>query len=149
MKNPNLFKIASGQKAKLDPNMQEAFERIVLAGMAFLYKDDSTSSMSLKEIEQAQDKPQAIGEGIATVMLFLSGKSKNSMPWEAGVLAGYALVCEALDYAEQKGMVTVDNTTIDAAMEAYGQKLMNLMKIDNNQVRELTAKAQQQQGATQ
>ena len=142
MKNQMLLQVAEQQKSKLDQNMQDAFERIVLAGMDFLYKNDSTSAMSLKTITQAEDKPVAVGEGVATVMLVLAIKSRGRMPWEAGVLAGYALVCDALDFVEQKGMLKVDNAVTDTAMQAYGEKLMSLLHIDSGKVQRLAEQAQ-------
>ena len=143
MKNQLLFQVAEGQKNKLDKNMQDAFERIVLAGMDFMYRDDKTYAISMQQIEQAQDKPTAVGEGVAIIMRMLSDKSRNKMPWEAGVLAGYALVCEALDFAEGKGLIQVDNAVIDTAMLAYSEKLMNLMGVTNEKVQQLSDQAQQ------
>ena len=145
MKNQMLFSIAQGQKEKLDPNMQDAFERIVLAGMEFMYANEQTAALSERAISEAEDKPTAIGEGVAGIMLNLSSKSKNSMPWEAGVIAGYALVCDALDSAEQKGLLQVDGTSVDTAMQAYGQKLMDLMGISTDRVHSMMAEAQNKQ----
>lgn len=142
MKNQQLGKIAEDMKGKLDANMQEAFERIVIAGMEFFYRDDSTHEMSLKYIEQAADIPTAVGEGVATIMVMLGQKSKDSMPWDAGIAAGYALVCEALDYLEQKGAVQVDSGVIDAAMQSYAENVMGLLGITDEQVSQMSAQAQ-------
>lgn len=141
MKNEMLFKIAEGQKNKLDANMQDAFERIVLAGMEFMYKNEQTSGESIREVEESDDKPLAIGEGVATIMLLLSHKSKGTMPWEAGVMAGYALVCEALDFFEQKGLLPADTTAIDTAMKAYADKLMALLGVDDKRISEMSEMA--------
>ena len=149
MKNQQLGQIANDIKGKLDANMQEAFERIVIAGMEFFYRDDATHEMSLKFIEQAADIPAAVGEGVATIMVMLGQKSKNSMPWDAGIAAGYALVCEALDYLEQKGAVQVDGGVIDAAMQSYAENVMGLLGITDEQVSQMSAQAQAAAPASQ
>lgn len=147
MKNQQLSSIADQIKAKLKPDLQDAFERIVVAGMEFLYADDATHELAMRHIEEAADVPTAVGEGIASVMVMLGQKSNNTMPWDAGIAAGYALVCEALDFLEQKGSIQVDGGVIEAAMQAYVEQVLGLLGISNDQVSQLTAKAQASQGA--
>lgn len=143
MKNQALANIAEAQKAKLNKNMQDAFERIVLAGMDFIYKNEQTSAMSMQTIEKAESVPVGVGEGIAMIIMLLLSKSRGKMPMEAGVMAGYALVCEGLDFVEQKGILKVTNDEIDTAMGAYAQKLMNTLKITDAQVSKLKDHADQ------
>lgn len=142
MKNETLATIAEAQKAKLDPNMQDAFERIVLAGMKFLYKDDDTHAMAVKDLQSAESIPIGVGEGIATILMLLLQKSRGTMPMEAGIMAGYALVCEGLDFVEQKGMLKVDNAAIDTAMTTYAQEVMELMQIDEEKITQLKEHSQ-------
>jgi hypothetical protein len=142
MDNKTLSTISENIKAKLDANMQDAFERFVVAGMKFLYKDDRTHAMSMQAIEESENKAVGVGEGVATIMMLLNQKARGKLPWEAGVAAGYALVCEALDFVEQKYGTPIDNTTIDTAMKAYAEKLMTMMKINDKTIGVMQQEAQ-------
>lgn len=90
----------------LPPDMQEPFERVVLAGKKVLY-----SEQMQPEIQKlmADPKPieQKLAEGVRGLMGLLSQQSKPAMPPQIIIPAGIELLHEAADFAQQAGLAQI------------------------------------------
>jgi hypothetical protein len=81
-------------------DLQEAFARIVKAGMKVMFSDE-THDLMMEQLSAEGDMPKVLGEGIAGLMLLLFQKSNKTMPGQLLIPAGIYLLSEAADYAEK------------------------------------------------
>jgi hypothetical protein len=81
-------------------DLQEAFTRIVKAGMKVMFSDE-THDLMMEQLRQDGDMDKVLGEGIAGLMLLLFKKSNQTMPAQLLVPAGIYLLSEAADYVEK------------------------------------------------
>ena len=149
LKNPSLQKIIDALKEKLeDDQKREFFERILVGGLKIMASD---ADMVDQRIQQDGDPAVGIGKGVVDLLGMIYLNSRKTMPWDVGVIAGYALVVEALDYAEEKGMVQVDQAVIDTAMQSYAETLMEKFGVTQDKVRQIMQlpEAQQRMGAVE
>jgi hypothetical protein len=84
----------------IPPDLQEAFARIVKAGMKVMFSEQ-THDLMMEQLSQDGEMQQVLGEGIAGLMLLLFKKSNQTMPPQLLVPAGIYLLAEAADYAEK------------------------------------------------
>lgn len=121
LKNP-LLKQA---QAKIESGVQDrdAYNRIVQAGTKVIY-DKATFSELSKSIRQAQDPVTEIAEGMIGILGILYKQSRKTMPIPAMVMAGMSILLDALDFAEQAGLVKIDKTQLNKATTHYLNSLL-------------------------
>jgi hypothetical protein len=81
-------------------DLQEAFARIVKAGMKVMFSEE-THDLMMEQFSQEGNMEKVLGEGVAGLMLLLFQKSNQTMPAQLLVPAGIYLLSEAADYAEK------------------------------------------------
>ncbi|HYN54416.1 MAG TPA: hypothetical protein VES38_06900 [Methylotenera sp.] len=84
----------------IPPKLQEAFARVVKAGMKVMFSEQ-THQMMMEQLSADGEMDQVLGEGIAGLMLLLFQKSNQTMPPEVIVPAGIYLLSEAADFTEK------------------------------------------------
>jgi hypothetical protein len=84
----------------IPPDLQEAFARVVKAGMKVMFSEQ-THELMMEELSKDGDLEQVLGEGIAGLMLLLFKKSNETMPAQLLVPAGIYLLSEAADFTEK------------------------------------------------
>ena len=121
LKNP-LLKQA---QTKIESGVQDrdAYNRIVQAGTKVIY-DKATFTELSKEIRQAQDPVTEIAEGMIGILGILYKQSRKTMPIPAMVMAGVSLLLDALDFAEQAGLVKIDKAQLNKATTHYLNSLL-------------------------
>ena len=121
LKNP-LLKQA---QTKIESGVQDrdAYNRIVQAGTKVIY-DKATFSELSKAIRQAQDPVTEIAEGMIGILGILYKQSRKTMPIPAMVTAGMSLLLDALDFAEQAGLVKIDKAQLNKATTHYLNSLL-------------------------
>ena len=121
LKNP-LLKQA---QTKIESGVQDrdAYNRIVQAGTKVIY-DKATFTELSKEIRQAQDPVTEIAEGMIGILGILYKQSRKTMPIPAMVTAGMSLLLDALDFAEQAGLVKIDKAQLNKATTHYLNSLL-------------------------
>lgn len=85
--------------AAIPKNLQEAFTRVVKAGMKVMFSEQ-THDMMMEQLSQDGELPQVLGEGIAGLMLILYKKSNETMPPEIIIPSGIYLLSEGADFME-------------------------------------------------
>ena len=93
------------------PESQEAYERVVIAGMKVMYSKES-HRMMLKELQKEGPIDQRLGKGIAGLMLLLFKESNGTMPPAVIIPAGIKLVMEAVDFMRSTKLATPTNGDI-------------------------------------
>ena len=98
------------------PESQEAYERVVIAGMKVMYSKES-HRMMLKELQKEGPIDQRLGKGIAGLMLLLVKESNGTIPPEVIIPAGVKLLMEAVDFMRDTGIGNPTNAEIGNGMQ--------------------------------
>ncbi len=101
---------------KVPPELQEAYERVVIGGMKVMFSKESHQFM-LKEMQGQGPVAQRLGQGIAGLMLLLFKESNETIPPEVIIPAGIELLMQAVDFVRETGMGDITNKDIGDAME--------------------------------
>lgn len=133
-------------KFQLPPNLQQAYERVVLAGMKVLF-DKSTNDMVVEQIRAPGPIGEKLGRGVAGLVLTLYLESNQTMPPQVMIPAGCYLVAQAADFARKTEHVSVSNEDVAAGIQVMIETLMAKFGIDPTRVN--AAAAQMQGGAAQ
>ena len=86
----------------LPPNLQEPYQRVVLAGMKVMFSKETHSTM-IEELNKPGAMGKKLGEGIAGLMLLLFQQSRKTMPPQLLIPAGTYLLAQAADFAKKSG----------------------------------------------
>lgn len=78
----------------IPPNLRDAFERVVLAGMKVMYSPE-TEDMVAQTLEGPGEMWKKIGEGVAGLMMILDKQSGKGIPQDILIPAAIELVNEA------------------------------------------------------
>ncbi len=127
------------------PQLQDAYQRVVLAGMKVLFSKD-TNSMVQEELAKPGPMGQKLGQGIAGLMLLLFQQSNKTMPPQLLIPAGSYLLAQAADYAKKTGQ-PVTNMDVAQGMEVMVDTLFSKFGVDPEKVMNAAGGAQQQQPA--
>lgn len=124
--NPQLRQIEQGVEAKVPPELKQMYMSIVVAGMRVMFDKGSAQYMQTK-LSNASTVVQTVSADIPKLLLLVSRESKMDKTKDdqqrakfigAAMLAGRTLMCQALDYAEQIGGVTMTKDMIDQCTAA-------------------------------
>jgi hypothetical protein len=107
---------AVSDNINMPPELQEAYERVVIAGMKVMFSKESHRAM-LKELQREGPLDQRLGKGIAGLMLLLFKESNGTMPPAVIIPAGVKLLMEAVDFMRDAGMGNPTNAEIGNGMQ--------------------------------
>jgi hypothetical protein len=114
-------------KAKIDqavkPDQQDAYQRIVAAGMKVMYSREMNQQL-LAGLNDAPDRLTATADGIIGILGLLFKQSRNTMPVAPMIMAGQALLLDALDFLEQAQMVEVTSDSLAKCTQHYLDTLL-------------------------
>ena len=150
----DLTKEAVEKNIKMPPELQEAYERVVIAGMKVMFSKESHRAM-LKELQREGPMDQRLGKGIAGLMLLLFKESNDTMPPAVMIPAGIKLMMEAVDFMRETGLGQPTNAEIGSGMqimistilEKFGVAPDKLEQMLNQYSNENIPAAPQQMGA--
>lgn len=109
---------AVNQNIKMPPELQEAYERVVVAGMKIMFSKESHSAM-LAEIKRPGPMGQRLGKGIAGLMTLLFNESNDTMPPAVVIPAGINLLMQAVDFLRKTGLAKPTNAEIGEGIEIF------------------------------
>ena len=101
---------------KMPPELQNAYDRVVTAGMKVMFSKESHRAM-LQEIQRPGPLDKRLGRGIAGLMLMLFKESNGSIPPSVIIPAGVKLLMEAVDFLRDSGLEKPSNADIGNGME--------------------------------
>jgi hypothetical protein len=120
-------------KLHIPPNLQNAYERLVLAGKKVMY-DEKTHNVVLQQMQDIQGPiEQQLGQSIAGLMVILYNQSKGAMPPSLLIPAGTELTAEAADFLKKSGQ-QINDQQIAQAIVVMTQSLLKKFKIDPNKL---------------
>jgi hypothetical protein len=118
---------------KMPPELQEAYERVVVAGMKVMFSKES-HQMMLKEIQAKGKVSEKLGKGIAGLMLLLFKESNETMPPQVIIPAGVELLAQAADFLRKSNVQEVTNTDIGDAIEVFITIILDKFGADSKQI---------------
>ena len=104
------------ENINMQPEFQEAYERVVVAGMKVMFSKESHKLM-LDELQKEGPVGQKLGMGVAGLMLLLFKESNQTIPPQVIVPAGVELLMQAADFIRNTKMEKITNADIGEAME--------------------------------
>jgi hypothetical protein len=119
-------------KIQLPPELQDAYERVVAAGMKVLFSKE-THQFMLDQLQAPGGNAEKLGQGIAKVMVFLFNESNGSMPQEVLIPAAMLLLLKAADFVNQSKMATVTDEEIGQAMEIMIDSMFEGFGVDRSE----------------
>lgn len=134
--------LANEVAATIPANFQEAFARVIKAGMKVMFSEQ-THDLMMEQLSQDGDMPKVIGEGIGGLMLMLYQKSNQTMPGEVIVPAGIYLLAEGADFLEKIMGEEMPPDIIGDAVEVMLDLMMEKFGINPDQFKQAVAKAAQ------
>lgn len=121
---------------EIPPELQEAYERVVVAGMKVMFSKESHKFM-LKEMQGQGPVAQRLGQGIAGLMLLLFKESNETMPPEVIIPAGIELLMQAVDFVRKTDMGEVSNKDIGDATEIMIQMILEKFGVDPQRMEQM------------
>ena len=115
--------IASEMVGSIPKNFEEAFSRVVKAGMKVMFSDQ-THDLMLDELKQEGELSQLAGEAIAGLMALLFKKSNETIPQEVIIPSGVYLLAQAADFIEKVTGQEVTAEVMAGAIQVMNEKLM-------------------------
>lgn len=130
-------------KMQLPPQLQQAYERVVMAGKKIMYSEQMQPHMKelLKGKGSIGDK---LGDGVVMLMGLLYAQSNHTLPPGVVIPAATELVVEAADFLRKAGMKVTDHDIAEGIAAMIAQ-VMQRAKISPDQLRQSFQQQQQQQ----
>ena len=121
---------------KVPPELQEAYERVVIGGMKIMFSKE-THQFLLKELQGQGPVAQRLGEGIAGLMLLMFKESNQTIPPEVIIPAGVELLMQAVDFVRQAELGEVTNKDIGDAMEIMIRMILEKFGVNPAQMEQM------------
>lgn len=147
------------QSMDMPPHLQNAFERVVAAGMHLMF-DKKTNAMFLQGLDK---KPisELLGTGAVGVTGNLIEQSNGTIPGEVIIPAGVYLITEMADFYKKAGLVEITNQDVGEAVQIFifmiiqkmggdpEQMLGKLADLESQKLEQITSQAQAQAAPAQ
>lgn len=114
---------------KLPPELQNAYERVVVAGMKMMFSKE-TNKYFLQVLEGKGSMAEKLGNGVAELVLMLFMQSNKTMPPQVIVPAGTELVVQAADFIKKSGLAKVTNRDIGDGIQIMMSQVFRQFGID-------------------
>lgn len=131
----NLDHDAVQKDIKVPPELQEAYNKVVIAGMKVMF-DPATHQMAMKAIEGDGPIGDRVGKGIAGLIATLFKKSNNTIPPQVIVPATVALTMQACDFMKKTGQQISDKDVGDAVNTAV-RTVLTMFGVDPDKMIQL------------
>lgn len=136
---------------KVPPELQEAYNKVVIAGMKVMF-DPATHQMAMKAIEGDGPVGDRVGKGIAGLIATLFKKSNNTIPPQVILPATVALTMQACDFMKKTGQQIADkdvgeavNTAVRTVLTMFGVDPDKMIQLANAKGYDNSAMQQQAQ----
>jgi hypothetical protein len=133
--DPLIQKTIAGIDAKVPPAMQNAYQRIVTAGLKVM-SSPKTNHLLNDELDGA-DPAVAAGQAAVKLLGLLYRQSKGSMPVQPAMLAATTLLMYMLDYLEKAGALTIDQAVIERASKTFMQEVLKAKGVRSGDLQQM------------
>jgi hypothetical protein len=140
--------IAEKVATDMPKEFQEAFARVVKAGMKVIFSKETHEDIIQLLNQNEGDISETLGNQIASLMALLYKKSNQTMPGEVIVPAGTYLLAHAAEFLEKVTGEEIGPEIIASAMQTMIDALMAGFGVDPKQFTQISEQAlSQYQGA--
>jgi hypothetical protein len=148
--DPVLKQIEQGIEQSVPAEHRKMYDSIVVAGMNVMFSKE-TSQMMDQQLAAQGDPVTNVADGIAKLIVIVFNESKQQPDQfaPAAGLASITLMCQALDYAEQAKGIEVTPELAAQCTKLTVTKVMEKFGISQQQLDQVVAIGQQQQGGAQ
>lgn len=147
--NQILQQVEQQISAKVDQNLQPAFQKVVNLGMNIMHSEQSHKFM-VDELKKEGEPAEKAGEGVAKLMGMIAHKSQGTLLkpklMRAFMAGAQVLLCEALDFMEKSGMIQITNDTVAHATQAMTGYLLQMLGVSKEKMQSLAQQAAAKQG---
>ena len=109
---------AAAQSIKVPPELQEAYQKVVVAGMKVMF-DEQTHEMALRAMQGDGPLEERLASAIASLMGTLVEQSNKTMPPQVIIPAGIELLVAAADFLKKSEAEPVTNEQIGEAISRF------------------------------
>jgi len=127
---------AVSNNIKMPPELQEAYDRVVIAGMKVMFSDES-HKMMLQFMDEEGPADEKLGKGIAGLMLILFKESNETIPPQVIIPAAVQLLMRAADFAKKSGMGEISNKDIAGGIELMIAIILEKFGVDPSQFKQM------------
>jgi hypothetical protein len=124
------------QNIKMPPELQEAYERVVIAGMKVMFSKESHDFM-LRQLQQGGSLGEKLGKGVAGLLLVLFKQSNETMPPQVIIPAGVELVAQAADFLKEAGMEQPTNDDIGQGIQIMISIILEKFGVQPEQMQQM------------
>lgn len=124
------------ENIKMPPKLQNAYERVVLAGMKIMF-NEKTNQMVMKQMQGQGPVSERLGMGIAGLMATLFKESNKTIPPAVIIPAGVYLLAQAADFLKKTQIENIDDKTIGDAMQIFVEVTIKMFGGDSDKVYEI------------
>lgn len=121
---------------QMPPELQEAYDRVVIAGMKVMFSKESHKLM-LDELQKKGPIGQKLGMGIAGLMLVLFKESNETIPPQVIIPAGVNLLSRAADFIRKSGIDNITNADVGDAMEIMISTILQKFGVSPEQMEQM------------
>jgi|TARA_R110000868_G_scaffold146174_1_gene366901 hypothetical protein len=121
------------ENTKMPPELQNAYERVVLAGMKIMFSE-KTNQLVMKQMQGEGPVSERLGIGIAGLLATLFKESNKTMPPAVIIPAGVYLLAQAADFLKQSQIENIDDKAIGDAMQIFVETTIKMFGGDTDKV---------------
>lgn len=124
-------------KMTLPPDLKKPYEQAIKNGLLVMF-GESMREETLKFMESGDDIPQALADGIYSVVVYLFKQSNGTMPPQILIPVGVELLAHAVDVAKKAGIDVPDNDVAEG-MGEFIQAVLTASGVGPEQMQQLVA----------
>ena len=110
--------IRQGLRENVPPQMREAYDKVVAAGMKIMF-DKSTHHLMQEQMQAEGPIDDRLAEGVAGLMAMMLKNTKGAFPQQLIIPAGIELMLHAADFAAQAAGERIDAETMGSAIQKF------------------------------
>ena len=133
MKPFDSTELRSQLKNNIPPQMRDAYDRVVAAGMKFMF-DRNTHKFMQQEMQREGQIDDKLATGVLGLIEMLVSQSKGAFPQQLIIPAAIELMLHAADYAAQTGSAEVTPELMASAIQKFTIALFQKAGIDESQL---------------
>lgn len=122
------------------PQIQNAYQRIVMAGLKML-STPQTKQIVMQQITAQGDPAQNISDGILRMLALFHQESKGSMPPQAAIPAMMTLMVKALQYLVGTGRLQLNQSLMEQVTQDTAQKILQFYGVTQSQMQAVMSHA--------
>lgn len=114
---------------KMPPELQKAYERVVVAGMKIMFSKE-THDKAIRAIEGPGPVDKRLATGVAGLVAELFRQSNGTIPQAVLIPAATNLLGQAADFLRKTGQEQVDDKTLASAMHEMINIILDMFGVD-------------------